>query len=156
MVCSVRIRACFPLSGSNLSSRCSISGVKGIGSLPMLLRVLEYHDALSNEPKLGPSPSLSLDPLPCSAIGSYLFLSGISTPLAGASGAVLTLLALVPMVSHVVLGGSGAPNEMWVGPGCTCVDGARVPVYSYDVVCAAPCSPLPMGGNFVPFCNGDA
>jgi hypothetical protein len=39
--CSVRSLACFPLSGSNLSKRCRISGVSGIGSLPLMSRALE-------------------------------------------------------------------------------------------------------------------
>jgi len=69
------------------------------------VRVLGFH-APDSEPKLRRSLSMSLVPLPCSAIGSYLFVSGMPVPVAGASGALLALLALVPMVSHVVLGGS--------------------------------------------------
>ena len=87
-----------------------------MGSLPLLLRALECDpDALDNEPKLSRSMSLSLVPLPCSANGSYMFLSCISAPLAGAFGAMLALLALVPMVSHVVRGDSGFANERRVG-----------------------------------------
>ena len=98
-----------------------------MGSLPLLLRALEYDpDALDNEPKLSRSLSLSLDPLPCFAIGSYLFLSGISAPLAGASGALLALLARKPLVSHVVLDGSGVANERRVGTRWACDAGARL------------------------------
>ncbi len=39
--CSVRSRACFPLSGSRRSMSCKISGVRGIGSLPLLPLELE-------------------------------------------------------------------------------------------------------------------
>ena len=69
--CSVRSLAYFPLSGSSLSRRCSISGVSGIGSLPLLLLTLYcVLDAPDSEPKLRRSLSLSLVSLPCSAIGS--------------------------------------------------------------------------------------
>ena len=82
----------------------------------MLLRALEcVPDVLDNEPKLRRSLSLSLVPLSCSAIGSYLFVSGIPIPVAGATGALLNQMALVPMVSHVVLGGSGLANDRRVG-----------------------------------------
>jgi len=74
-MCSVRSLACFLFSGSSLSRRCSISGVSGIGSLPLLFLALEcVPDALDNEPKLSQSLSLSLVPLPCSARGSNLFM----------------------------------------------------------------------------------
>jgi len=87
-----------------------------MGSLPLRLRGLECdHDAPNSEPKLSRSLSMSLDPLPCTAIGSHLFLSGISAPLAGATSAPLALLALVPIVPHEVLGGSGFANERRVG-----------------------------------------
>jgi hypothetical protein len=42
---SVRSRACFPLSGSRRSRRSSISGVRGIDSLPLLTLELEATDA---------------------------------------------------------------------------------------------------------------
>ena len=113
--CSIRSLACFPLFGSSLSRRCSISGVSGIGSLTLMFPALEcVPDALDNEPKLRRSLSLSLVPLPCSAIGSYLFMSWILALVAGAAGAMLPLLPLVPMVSHVVLGGPGFANESQV------------------------------------------
>ena len=81
-----------------------------------MLRALEcVLDAPDNEAKLRRSLSLSLVPLPCSAIGSYLFMSGMPVHVAGATGALLAMLPLVPMVSHVVLGGSGFANENRVG-----------------------------------------
>ena len=157
MVCSVRSRACFPLSGSSLSSRCSISGASGMSSLSLMLRALEYDsDALDNEPKLTRSLSLSLDSLLRSVIGLYLFLSGISAPLAGATGAMLALLALVLMASHVVMGGSKIANERRVGTWWTCDTGARPPLSSCCVaVRAGVGGPLPLGGKFVPcYCGG--
>ncbi len=59
--------------------------------------------------------SLSLLPLPCSAIGSYMFLRGIPIHVADATGALLAMLALVPMVSHTVMGGTGFANDRRVG-----------------------------------------
>jgi len=154
MVCSVRSRACFTLSGSKLSSRCSISGVNGMGSLPLMLRALEYdHDAPDNEPKPSRSLSLSLDTLLWSAIGSYLFFSGISAPLAGATGALLALQTLVPIVSHAVMGGFGDANERRVGTCWTCDAGARLPLSSCcATVCAADGGPLPLRGRTIPCC----
>jgi len=47
------IRACFPLSSSNISRRCKISGVQGTGSLPMLPRALDVAELpLGMDPKL--------------------------------------------------------------------------------------------------------
>ena len=66
--CSVSRRACLPLSGSRRSSRCRISGVRGIGSLPLLPLepdVAEF--APDTDPKLSLSLSLSAAPLPCCA-----------------------------------------------------------------------------------------
>jgi len=129
--CSARSLACFSLSGSRLSRRCSISGVNGIGSLPLLLRALEcVLDAPDNEPKLRRSLSLSLIPLPCSAIGSYLIVSGIPVRVTGATGALLAMLALVPMVFHAVLDGNGFANDRRVDACYPCVAGARLPLSS--------------------------
>jgi len=108
--CSVKSLACFPLSGSSLSRRCSISGVNGIGSLPMLLRALEcVHEAPDSEPNDRRSLSLLFDPLPCSAIGPNLLLRGTPVPVGSASGALFALFP-VTMVSHVLRGGHGAPK----------------------------------------------
>ena len=93
-----------------------LSWINGIGSLSLLLRAMEcVLDIPNNEPKLRRSLSRSLVPLPCSAIGSYLFVSGMPVPMAGATCALLAVLALVPLVSHVVLGGSGFANDSRVG-----------------------------------------
>jgi uncharacterized membrane protein YbhN (UPF0104 family) len=99
-----------------MSRRCSITGVSGFGSLTLLFLALEcVPDAHDNEPKLRRSLSLSCVPLLCSAIGSYLFMSGMPAHVTGATGAMLAMVLLVAMVSHVVLGGSGFANESRVG-----------------------------------------
>ena len=72
-------------------------------------------DAFDNEPKLRRSLSLSLVPLPYYAIGSYLFMSWMHAHVTGATGALLALMPFVPMVSHVILGGSGFANVSRVG-----------------------------------------
>jgi hypothetical protein len=114
--CSVRSLACFPLSGSSLSRSCSISGVSGIGSLPLLMRALEcVPEAPNSEPKDNRSLSLSFEPLPCSAIGPNLFCSGTPVPVGIASGALLALLVLVAIVSHVLRAGHYAPKLIRVG-----------------------------------------
>ena len=62
-------------------------------------------DALDNEPKLSRSLSVSLVPLPFSARGSNLFMCCVPAPVTGAIGAMLAMLPLVAIVSHVVRGG---------------------------------------------------
>ena len=84
--------------------------------MPLIFLAMEcVPDALDSEPKLSRSLSLSLVPQSCSAIGSCLFMSCMPAPMTGATGALLAVLPLVPMVSHVVLGGSGFANESRVG-----------------------------------------
>ncbi len=61
--------------------------------MPLLLRVLEYFDDLDIEPKLSRSLFVSMDPLPCAAIGSCQFLSGNVTHVIGAPSAVLAMFA---------------------------------------------------------------
>ena len=62
--CSVRSRACFPLSGSRRSIRSSISGVRGIGPLPLLSLELEAPDAVPplSMPELSASLTTSKRP----------------------------------------------------------------------------------------------
>ena len=84
--------------------------------MPLLFLVLEcVPDAPDSEPKLSYSLSLSLVPLPYSSRGSNLFMCWVPAPVTGATGALLALLPLVAIVSHVVRRGSGAANESRVG-----------------------------------------
>ena len=77
-----------------------------MGSLPLLLRALEWvPKAPNSEPKLRRSLSLSLVPLPCYARGSNLFVCCVPAPVTGATGALLAMLPLEAIVSHVVRGG---------------------------------------------------
>ena len=67
-MCYVSILACFPLYGSMRSIRCIMSGVRGIGSLPLLPRDLDPTLALDVELKLILSLSMPSAPLPSGAI----------------------------------------------------------------------------------------
>ena len=81
-----------------------------------MLRALEcVPEAHASEPNDRRSLSLSFDPLPCSAIGPNLFCSGTPVPVGIASGALLALLVLVAIVSHVLRAGPGAPKLIRVG-----------------------------------------
>ena len=98
----MRILACFPLSDSNLSRRCKISGVSGIGSLPLLPLALEDVEA---DPSLRMhalrgSLFLSLDMLTWSPSGVNLFCRGITSPLATAA---------CPR-AYGIVGGAGVPK----------------------------------------------
>ena len=77
--CSARRRACFPLSGSRRSSRRKMSGVRGMGSLPLLPFAL---DAADVDPPLSilelrASLPRSPDSLPCCLRGANLFVCSI-------------------------------------------------------------------------------
>ncbi len=73
--CFVRIRACFPLSGSRRSSSSKISGVRGIGSLPLFPLELEATDADPplSIPELRSSLAMSHEFAPCCLRGANLF-----------------------------------------------------------------------------------
>ncbi len=73
--CSVRSRACFPLSGSRRSSSSRISGVRGIGSLPLLPLELEAADVdpLLRIQELRFKLPCSLEFAPCCLRGANLF-----------------------------------------------------------------------------------
>jgi hypothetical protein len=85
-----------------------MSGVRGIGSLPLLLLALDDPEyAADSEPKLSLSLSLSSDLLPYSVSESNVLCSGIFAPWACAAWLVLVLNGAV--------GGAGSPKDRWVG-----------------------------------------
>ena len=92
---------------------------------------------------------MSLDPLPYSTVGSYIVLSGLVAAVIGVTKGFLTMFALVPMVYHVVLGGSAGPKDKCVGPPvCMDVVECGFPLGSLCVfVVAAACNPLPPRGS---------
>ena len=108
--------------------------------MPLLLRALECVAAApDSELKPRRSLSLSLDPLPCSAIGQNMFSSGTPVPVGCTSGALLALLVLVAIVSHVLLGGPGAPKQRRVAA-------AGAPVCPYGGVVSAVVGRVTPGG----------
>jgi len=127
-MCSVRSLAFLPLSRSSLSRRCNISGVNGIGSLPLLpLALDEAHVVPSLRMlELRGSLFLPLDMLAWSPSGSNLFGRGIAPPLAAAA---------CPR-AYGIVGGAGAPKLRRVttagAPDCPC-----------DRVVAATVGPVP-------------
>ena len=140
--------ACFPLSGSSLSSWCIISGVRGMGSLPLLFIALDAHKyAPDSEPKLSLSLSMSPNLLPCSASKSNLFCCGVC--------ALVVCIAGLPLVLSGTFGGVGVQKDRRVGsPVCvmTSLKGSlsRRPPCAYVV--SAVCCPLPLGGSSVSGC----
>ena len=123
----MRSLACFPLSGSSLSRRCKISGVSGIGSLPVLPLALEEAEADPSLriPELRGSLFLPLDMLAWSPSGVNLFCRGIASPLTTAA---------CPRADGIV-GGAGVPKLRRVTAACAPVSPCgRVVAASVDHV----------------------
>ena len=94
--------ACFPLSGCSLSKKCKISGVSGIGSLPLLPLALEEVVAQPSlrMHELKGSLFLPLDMWTWSPSGVNMFYRGITSPLATAA---------CPR-AYGIVGGAGVPK----------------------------------------------
>ena len=100
----MRSLACFPLSVSSLSKRCRISGVSGIGSLPLMPIALEEVEA---DPSLRMtylrgSLCLPLDMLTWSPSGVNMFCRGIISPLA---------IAACHPRAYGIVGGASVPKR---------------------------------------------
>jgi len=137
----VRSRACFPLSGSRRSKRSRISGVWGIGFLPLPRFELEAADVDPplSIPELSASLLLSPVSLPCCRRGANLFWCSTLLRLSG---------SVPPRALMGTFGGSGMPKRRWVttGGSGTPVDvvPANAAASAVPHVCA--CAPLPLGG----------
>ena len=141
MRCSVRSLACFLLSGSRRSIRSSISGVRGVKSLPLLPLELEAADADPPRriPELSASLPWSLDLVPCCLRGANMFCC--STELLSGFVPTLSLMDFSLVQGCQTLGGW----HPWAVPPPVVValdDG--VPV----VVAPVGCTPLPLGGKY--------
>jgi len=133
---------CFSLSGSMQSSRCKISGVRGIGSLPLLPHDHDPTLALETELKLI-SRSLSLPsvPMPSGASDAYVILCSVAIiPTVGCP-----LRALVGMVKV----GRGPKSSLG-----TCLIGVTVALLMLSSIVSGRCKPGPLGGSSICPCFG--
>ena len=137
----MRSRACFPFSRSMRSRSCRISGVRGIGSLPLLPLELEADE----DPPLRIIPELMFR-LPYSPEFAP-YCRRVANLFVCFTMLGLSCVVPAPLLMGIV-GGPGLPKLRRVGVVCSA---HVVAVPSASVTIAVPrvgaCTPLPLGGS---------